>query len=167
MSYILSLPVPPSAALQSQQLRPTLPFCADTFPTPSSLCPLSQLPGGRVALVAPSWLGISAHFVPFPCRGACATCPRSQLGHLRAPGATQAGRRAGPAAWSAQASGDTERHRASPGRGFHVGFGFWGILPRMPTRNSACGARQGRGGSTPLDHPPPLPTGMSPPICTV
>jgi len=37
--------------------------------------------GGRVALVAPSWLGASAHFIPFLPRSLRATRPRASSCH--------------------------------------------------------------------------------------
>lgn len=165
-------PKPPSAALQSRQLCPALLFCAVTFPTPSRLCPLSQLPGGMVA----GWHwshppGLASQHISVPSLAACQAtervppAPEASLHHLRGPEAAWARHRA----WlhSQECPSQRWRREAPSKLREQPSRQVWGILPPMPTRRGACGAKQGRGGSTLLAHPLPLPIGVSPPVCTV
>lgn len=144
------------------------------FPTPSSLCPQPQLPGGRVALVAlvagRHWShppGLVSQHISFPslpparpqrmCHppqqpAASPGCPQGHQGVRLAP---QPG---------VPKPAVTQRHQASPGSGSHLRFGVYGVLPSMPTCSRACGAQQGRGSWALVAHPLPLSPGMTPSI---
>lgn len=178
ISYTSSPCLLPQPSLCSPAVLTPLSHCPvlhSDVPNPIQPLPTASAPwwqggtggtGGRAALVAPSWLGVSAHFISFPstCQATENVPPSPAASCVTWVSPGPSGRQAGPAAGSAQASSDAKRHQASPGSGSHLRFGVYGVLPSMPTCSRACGAQQGRGSWALVAHPLPLSPGMTPSI---
>lgn len=135
------------------------------FPThPASARCLSCLVA-LVALGSPSWLGVSAYFISFSstCQATEDVPPSPEASCVTCVSPGPAGRQAGPAAGSAQASRDAEAPSKPREWLLAQVWGSWGSALHAHLQQCLWG-QAGRAGCTLLAHPVPLSPSMTPRI---